>query len=48
MIETNNIANGQNVAEAGYEVKYNVHQGYFDCLRGNRLRITDFGYVYKS
>jgi hypothetical protein len=46
--ETNNIANGQNQAELGLDIQFNVHQGNYDCLSGNRLRITDFGYVYKS
>ena len=46
--ETNNIANGHSEAETGFNVQFNVHQGYYDCLRRNRLRITDFGYIYKT
>jgi len=46
--ETSNIANGQNAAELASEIPFGIHNGFYSCLPGNKLRLTSFGYIYKQ
>jgi hypothetical protein len=46
--ETANVANGQNAAEFGVNLSFNVHGGYYECLSGNIVHVVTYGYVYKT
>lgn len=47
-IETVNIANGNNAAQIGFNVEFNVHTGTYECLTGNQVRFLTTGFIYKS
>jgi hypothetical protein len=46
--ETSNVANGQNAAELGTNFAFNVHSGFYECLPGNKVHVTCFGYLYQT
>ena len=46
--QTFNIANGNNELEVGFNFQSNTHQGHYKCLSGNRLKLTNIGFIYKT
>jgi hypothetical protein len=46
--ELSNIANGNNKAELGESFAFSSRVGYYKCLRGNDMRLTSIGYLYKT
>ena len=48
VMETMNIANGNNKDQVGFDVQFNVHTGTYECLSCNQIRVIVSGFIYKS